>query len=203
MKVKSSGFWLNALIIETEAYKLEDKASHSSLGNTEKRKALFMAHGTIYMYYARGRDSLNFSCQGDGNAVLIKSCYLGKEINSLEAIKYMQSKNPIQSNINKKSFKIRDSEFLGSGQTLLCKSLGLKVPDWDARQLDSNKLQLINRPKNKNTKIIVAPRLGIPKGRDEDLFYRFILFDYSKYCTKNPIPLNDSGKILNYRIETI
>ena len=34
-----------------------------------------MSPGTIYMYYARGSDSLNVSCRGKGNAVLIKSGY--------------------------------------------------------------------------------------------------------------------------------
>ena len=65
--------WLSARIIETEAYYCEEKGSHASLGYTEKRKALFLDGGHIYMYYARGGDSLNFSAQGPGNAVLIKS----------------------------------------------------------------------------------------------------------------------------------
>ncbi|MDT8283469.1 MAG: DNA-3-methyladenine glycosylase, partial [Gammaproteobacteria bacterium] len=72
---KYQGHWLAARIIETEAYYMEDKGSHASLGYTEKRKALFMPAGTIYMYYARGKDSLNVSCKGKGNAVLIKSAY--------------------------------------------------------------------------------------------------------------------------------
>ena len=72
LRVKHNTLWLSASIIETEAYYLNDKASHASLGYTEKRKALFMPAGTIYMYYARGGDSFNISCQGDGNAVLIK-----------------------------------------------------------------------------------------------------------------------------------
>src|SRR3990167_6381914 len=67
--------WLSARIIETEAYYLDDKGSHASLGFTHKRRALFMPAGTIYMYYARGGDSLNISCQGKGNAVLIKSAF--------------------------------------------------------------------------------------------------------------------------------
>ena len=67
--------WLSARIIETEAYYLEEKGSHASLGYTEKRKALFLDGGHIYMYYARGGDSLNFSAKGPGNAVLIKSAY--------------------------------------------------------------------------------------------------------------------------------
>ena len=53
---KYHGQWLAARIIETEAYYLADKGSHASLGYTEKRKALFMPAGTIYMYYARGKD---------------------------------------------------------------------------------------------------------------------------------------------------
>jgi len=45
--------WLAAKIIETEAYYLTEKGSHSSLGWTEARRAMFMEPGTIYMYYAR------------------------------------------------------------------------------------------------------------------------------------------------------
>ena len=70
-----NGLWLAARIIETEAYYLDEKGSHASLGYTEKRKALFLDGGHIYMYYARGGDSLNFSAQGPGNAVLIKSAH--------------------------------------------------------------------------------------------------------------------------------
>ena len=65
--------WLFAQIIETEAYFRNENGSHASLGFTEKRKALFMPPGTIYMYYSWGGDSLNVSCRGKGNAVLIKS----------------------------------------------------------------------------------------------------------------------------------
>ena len=72
---KYNDLWLTAQILETEAYYLNDKASHASLGFTEKRKALFMPPGTIYMYFSRGSDSLNISCHGEGNAVLIKSEY--------------------------------------------------------------------------------------------------------------------------------
>ena len=96
---KYQGHWLAARIIETEAYYLEEKGSHASLGYTEKRKALFMPAGTLYMYYARGKDSLNVSCQGEGNAVLIKSAYpyveQSADAGSLPAsIKLMQRLNP-------------------------------------------------------------------------------------------------------------
>ncbi|MEQ8982608.1 MAG: DNA-3-methyladenine glycosylase, partial [Deltaproteobacteria bacterium] len=65
--------WLSAAIVETEAYYRREKGSHASLGRTPSREALFMPAGTIYMYYARGGDSLNVSCRGPGNAVLFKA----------------------------------------------------------------------------------------------------------------------------------
>ena len=92
---KYKGKWLAARIIETEAYYLSDKASHSSLGFTEKRKAMFMPAGTIYMYYARGHDSLNISCGNKGDAVLIKSAFPFVDKTSPENnIKIMQKINP-------------------------------------------------------------------------------------------------------------
>ncbi|HEY4074005.1 MAG TPA: DNA-3-methyladenine glycosylase, partial [Herbaspirillum sp.] len=87
--------WLSARIIETEAYRLDEKGSHASLGYTHKRRALFMDGGTIYMYYSRGGDSLNISAAGPGNAVLIKSAYPWIDaIAGPAAFAVMQAENP-------------------------------------------------------------------------------------------------------------
>ena len=89
------GLWLSARIIETEAYYQAEKGSHASLGYTHKRRALFMDGGVIYMYYARGGDSLNFSAAGPGNAVLIKSGHPWVDARSgPEALARMQALNP-------------------------------------------------------------------------------------------------------------
>ena len=175
------GIWLSAQIIETEAYYLTDKASHASLGYTEKRKALFMPAGTIYMYYARGGDSLNLSCAGDGNAVLLKAGlpYLNDK-NPEKMLQLMQKLNP------QKNGQPRAIEKLCAGQTLLCKSLGLKVKEWDTKQFDAKKLR-IDDVGIQPADIIQTTRLGIPLGRDEHLPYRFISRDYAMHCTKNPI----------------
>jgi DNA-3-methyladenine glycosylase len=53
--------WLSVRIIETEAYEKTEKGSHASLGFTQKRAALFMPPGTIYMYYARGDAAVPFA----------------------------------------------------------------------------------------------------------------------------------------------
>ncbi len=169
--------WLSAQIIETEAYYIHDKASHASLGWTEKRSALFMPAGTIYMYYARGGDSLNISCKGDGNAVLIKSAV--PYGNDARMIKLMQTLNPQKNN------QPRSIEKLCKGQTLLCKSLHLKVPEWNQEVFNIHKFYIEDvgsTPKS----IIQTTRLGIPKGRDEHLPYRFISSEHIGFCTKTP-----------------
>ena len=174
-------FWLSAQIIETEAYYLQDKGSHASLGFTEKRKALFMPAGTIYMYYARGRDSLNISCKGKGNAVLIKSAFpFRDQLTDKYAVKLMQQLNPLPSG------QVRCIKKLCKGQTLLCAALNLKVPDWDQQQFDRNHFY-IDDVKYQPEKIIQTTRLGIPQGRDEELLYRFIDYSYASNCTSNPL----------------
>jgi DNA-3-methyladenine glycosylase len=170
IRAKYKNIWLSAMITETEAYYIDDKASHSSLGYTEKRKALFMPPGTIYMYYARGGDSLNVSVKGKGNAVLIKSALPYIDQNTPEnMISLMQKLNPL-----KNSKLPRPPQKLCAGQTLLCNALNLKVKDWDQKQFDHNYFYFEDIG-FKPTKIIQTTRLGIPKGRDEDLLYRFIM----------------------------
>jgi len=179
---KFENTWLSAQIIETEAYYLSDKGSHASLGYTEKRKALFMPPGTIYMYYARGKDSLNISCQGDGNAVLIKSAFphVGTHTQTGNLIPLMQALNPSACG------GLRPIHKLCSGQTLLCRSLNLKVTDWDQQDFDQQQFYFADQA-YQTKKIIQTTRLGISQGRDEHLPYRFIDYDYARYCTSNPL----------------
>ncbi|TDF85866.1 DNA-3-methyladenine glycosylase [Pseudomonas sp. H9] len=174
-------YWLAARIIETEAYYLSDKGSHASLGYTEKRKALFLDGGHIYMYYARGGDSLNFSAQGPGNAVLIKSA-----VAFVDAISDANSLAQMQLNSPAANGQLRDSERLCSGQTLLCKALGLKVPHWDAKRFDAERL-FVEDCGIKVKHIIQTTRLGIPAGRDEHLPYRFVDAEFARQCTRNPL----------------
>lgn len=173
--------WLSARIIETEAYYLTDKGSHASLGYTEKRKALFLDGGHIYMYYARGGDSINFSAQGAGNAVLIKSAYPWQDrISGQRSIERMLRNNPNPDG------SLRNLNRLCNGQTLLCRALALKVPEWDAQRFDPQRL-FVDDVGERPAAIIQTTRLGIPHGRDEHLPYRFVDYDYARFCTRNPL----------------
>ncbi|MCY1549848.1 putative 3-methyladenine DNA glycosylase [compost metagenome] len=133
------------------------------------------------MYYARGGDSLNFSAQGPGNAVLIKSAYPWLDRHSPDAsLARMQANNPDAQG------RPRLLEKLCAGQTLLCRALGLKVPDWDARRFDSQRL-FVEDVGERPAQIVQTVRLGIPSGRDEHLPYRFVDASFARHCTRNPL----------------
>ncbi|PLX71351.1 MAG: DNA-3-methyladenine glycosylase [Denitrovibrio sp.] len=181
---------LSAMITETECYYLKDKGSHASLGYTKKREPLFMPAGTIYMYYARGKDSLNISCKGEGNAVLIKGAMpYTDSISPVDTIELMHVNNPL------KNGRRRPRRRLCSGQTLLCRALGIKLTQWNAKNFVPDVFYLEDtgyRP----DKIIQTTRLGIPEGRDEHLPYRFVDFANADTATSNPL----TKKSLKYSI---
>ena len=179
LRRKYRGRWLSAAIVEAEAYYQREKGSHASLGRTPSREALFMPAGTIYMYYARGGDSLNVSCRGEGNAVLVKSAVPHfDELSPQSTLRIMQRLNPCGD-------RVRDPARLCSGQTLLCKSLALSVEEWNKKPFDPELFYLDDighRPT-----LIQTRRLGIPIGRDEHLPYRFVDHDRAQHATQNPL----------------
>lgn len=205
------GVWLSAMIVETEAYYRAEKASHASLGFTEKRRALFMPPGTIYMYYARGGDSFNLSCGEEGDAVLVKAgvpYHTGnwsgdwsgdRERGENAGFPYPADPDPTEPFPGTSPMLTamhalnpapaggkRPVERLCSGQTLLARSLGLRVPDWDGVTIGTPPLRLLDvgyRPE----RLVRVTRLGIPPGRDGHLPYRFVDYNHALYATRNPL----------------
>lgn len=191
------GAMLSAMIIETEAYYLHEKGSHSHLGFTEARKALFMPAGTIYMYYAHGDDSLNISCHGEGNAVLIKSGYAFEDQKTAKnAIEIMQRLNP------KANGEARPLSRLCSGQTLLCASLDLKVRTWNQKNFVPDVFYMEDIGYHPKT-IVQTTRLGIPLGRDEHLHYRFVDYKYITNCTRNPLTRRAAKEGVDYHLISV
>ena len=178
IQISSETVWLAAQIVETEAYYLFDKASHSSLGFTESRRAMFMPPGTIYMYYARGKDSLNFSARGVGNAVLIKA---GRPY--IDVLSPRAGLDLMRHHLGQPD---RPETRLCSGQTLLCRALGLRVPDWNRKTLDLPNLRLEDVGYSPKA-IIRGRRHGIRVQRDAHRLYRFLDADMACYCTAGRI----------------
>jgi DNA-3-methyladenine glycosylase len=185
--------WLAAQIVEVEAYYRREKGSHASLGRTPSREALFMPPGTIYMYYARGGDSLNVSCRGAGNAVLVKAARPWLDARSSDAsLAAMHRANPGPRGL-------RAFERLCAGQTLLCRALALAVAEWNGRRFDPARFYVEDvgyRP----VRLVQARRLGIPPGRDEQLLYRILDPDFLDAVTSNPLRPRRAGAGEEHRI---
>ena len=186
------GQWISINIVETEAYYAHDLASHASLGLSFSRRALWAPAGTIYMYYARGGDSLNFSCRGDGNAVLIKAA-----IPYFDKISPKEICIPIMNKLNPLPKKSRSINRLCSGQTLLCRCLNLKVDEWNNRYPYTSKLRIEDVGITVKH-IIRCKRLGIPNDRDEHLILRFINAAYTSSATQNPLTKTSYKKDKDY-----
>ena len=125
--------------------------------------------------------ALNCCIHGPGNAVLIKSAYPWvDELSGPLSLALMQRNNPDTQG------RPRPERKLCAGQTLLCKALGLKVPEWDAKCFDPERLR-VDDVAQQPSQVIQTTRLGIPHGRDEHLMYRFVDADYAAYCTRNPL----------------
>jgi len=140
-------------IIETEAYGLTDKASHSYRGRAGS-EAMFAPPGTIYMYRIRQWDSLNISALGKGCGVLIKAAipYFDK----LSAVRWLSPYGSLR-------------RALG-GQGLLCRALQLSTEKWNGKQFCSEFYLEDNGYKPKE--ILVTPRLGVTAAKH--LPYRFV-----------------------------
>lgn len=149
-------------IIETEAYSLVDKASHSYRGRAGS-EPMFDLPGTIYMYRIRQWDSLNISALGKGCGVLIKAAvpYFDK----LSGARWLSSYGSLR-------------RALG-GQGLLCRALQLSTAQWNGKQfcsefyLEDNGYQ--------PPKILVTPRLGVTANKDFP--YRFVDSAFARSAT--------------------
>jgi DNA-3-methyladenine glycosylase len=188
------GLWLSAAIVEAEAYYLREKGSHASLGRTPSREALFMAAGTLYMYHSRAGDSLNVSCEGEGNAMLLKAGVpVVDDVSGDDALALMRSLHP------RPDGALRPVEKQCAGQTLLCRSLALRIGDWNCRTFDEDEL-FLDDVGYAPEQVVVARRLGISPGRDEHLLYRYVDAARARSATQNPFTRRDCVEGRDYYV---
>ena len=142
---------VGGLIVETEAYRPDDSASHSFRGPTPRNGAMFAGPGRVYVYRSYGIHwCLNFVCAG-ASAVLIRA------IEPSHGIESMRERRGLD-----------NVRALCSGPGKLCAALGVDG-DFDHRMLDAPPFAFTERPSP--PPIITGPRIGISKA--VDLPWRF------------------------------
>ena len=135
------------VIVETEAYRPDDPASHSFSGETKRNRVMFGPPGRAYVYRSYGIHWCFNTVSVAGSAVLIRA------IEPISGIEEMRERRGVS-----------ETRLLCSGPGRLCQALGIDGT-FDGLQLDRAPFTL-RAPENA-PKISVGKRIGISKAVDQ------------------------------------
>lgn len=158
------GEWLSGRIVEVEAYLgLDDPASHTFIGQTERNRVLFGPPGVAYVYLVYGMYyCLNVSClpAGEPGGVLFRA------IEPLEGVRTMARLRGVP--------EASGASRISGGPGRLCQALGITRElhnGVDVTRRDST-LRVVDDGFHVS-RVVVTPRIGIQKAADLPL--RFLI----------------------------
>jgi DNA-3-methyladenine glycosylase len=163
--VKTGNQYLAGIIVEVEAYsKVDDKASHSYKGRTERNQSMFAGGGVLYVYSSYG---IHFCAN-----------IVTGEINSGDAV-LLRSIEPIYG-VNKMAMNRFDTEMISEKQFInltngpgkICSAFGI-TKNCDGINLNKNHIFILDNKMISNFEIVETTRIGISKSTD--LPWRFYI----------------------------
>jgi DNA-3-methyladenine glycosylase len=163
-------------IVETEAYRADDPASHSSKGRTPRAAIMFGPPARVYVYFIYGMyEMLNFVTEEDGRAgaVLIRA------VEPLSGIDLMRKRRIHAEGVNRKPLSAHD---LTGGPGKLCRAFGIQLSD-NGLKAGGRRIWIEDDGLSPG-KILVSPRIGISKGQDR--LWRFFL-DKNEFVSRSPM----------------
>jgi DNA-3-methyladenine glycosylase len=143
-------------IIEVEAYRADDPASHSFRGRTPRNAAMFGEPGTLYVYFTYGMHwcaNVVTGAAGEGAAVLLRA------LQPVDGIELMRARRGGRSDI-------------ANGPAKLCQALAIG-PEHDATDLlGEGSVRLVDDGVAPPAVARVGPRIGITKATDQPWRFR-------------------------------
>ena len=149
---------LSGRIVETEAYAMDDAASHAYRGKTKRNRAMFGPAGHAYIYFTYGMHyCFNVVCgaEGTGEAVLIRA------LEPLQGIEIMKQNRHTDRTSN-----------LTNGPAKLVQAMAISIEQYGS-PLHTGALRL--EPGKKPQDITQTTRVGITKNVTKKL--RFYITD--------------------------
>lgn len=134
-------------IVEVEAYREDDPASHSHCGRTGRNASMFARPGTLYVYLIYGIHhcaNVVTGAEGDGAAVLIRAIDPVSGID--EMIRRRSGRTPI-----------------ASGPGMVCQAFGIERADDGVDLCDGTGIGLFDDGTPPPAAPSVGPRIGLSK----------------------------------------
>ncbi len=149
-------------IVETEAYRADDEASHSARGETPRASIMFGDPGFAYVYFIYGMyEMINFVTEpkGEPGAVLVRALepVLGETL------------------MAKRRSRVRLRTDLTSGPGKLCRAMGIRISD-NGESLQGPRFKVVDDGSVPG-RISASPRVGITLAAENP--WRFFLTDHS------------------------
>lgn len=149
--VQTPDGWAGGRIVEAEAYRQDDPASHSYRGRTERNAPMFGPPATAYVYLIYGiHECFNAVCQpeGIGEAVLIRA------LEPCFGLEWMRRRRP----------HVPDHA-LCRGPGNLCRALGI-TRALNGESLITGRVRILRGEPVPDTKVLCTPRLGVRQAKD-------------------------------------
>lgn len=153
-------------IVETEAYRGDDPASHSAKGETPRASIMFGEPGVAYVYFIYGAyEMLNFVTEpkGQAGAVLIRA------LEPTEGEALMRERRAKGRAPGAKPLRPAD---LTGGPGKLCRSLGVALSH-NGERLQGPVFQVIDDGCVPSGRVLESPRVGITRATEK--YWRFFL----------------------------
>lgn len=159
-------------IVETEAYRPDDPASHSHRGETKRNSAMFGPAGRLYVYFTYGMHfcaNVVTGQSGDGSAVLIRA------VSPIDGASLMRERRGAA----------RSDHDLTNGPAKLCQAFGLTLEDNGVDLLTSRELSIIDDGVAPPSAPGVSTRVGISLAQER--MWRFFI-DGDPYVSRAAPP---------------
>lgn len=162
---------MQARIVEVEAYRRDDPASHAFRGRTPRNAIMFGPPGFAYVYFNYGVHwMLNVVAHepGDPAALLIRAAA------PLEGLDEMRANRGV----------LADRDLL-SGPGKLAKAFGITGVDNGINLLTEDDQSLVLLPPaHRVENVLTGPRVGIAEGKWHDVPWRFIDGDATRWASR-------------------
>jgi DNA-3-methyladenine glycosylase len=172
VKTIPDGSRLVARLVEVEAYRQDDPASHSYRGRTPRTDVMFGPPGYLYVYFTYGMHycmNVVTGREGEGSAVLLRAA------EPLEGVEEMARRRGVA-----------NPRLLLAGPARMCEAFGVS---WEHNGLDladGGAMHLERGDRVRGDRVVAGPRVGITAAVDQP--WRFVVRDSPYLSRRNPSP---------------